>query len=165
MVCLSTTLQMASQLPETTDILSSQSVRKWCSFKMMRGPQTNLCWEDLSSFTLVSWPISFNMIGLYSYYFLVTYFVKLGNTFPPSFDKKDVLEPAAHPYSGSSDTIVSSEDQYPKVSTTAKPIVVIARSNAVNHVATRLLLSNMESRHSGVPEQDWNAPGLPKLSK
>lgn len=72
------------------------------------------------------------MIGLHYYYFFVTcvHFVKIGNAFPQTSDNKDVLETAAHPYSGSSDTIVSSEDQYPRVSTTAKPIVVMVSSNA-----------------------------------
>lgn len=122
---------------------------------------------NFSSFKHVSRPMSFNMIGLHYYYFFVTciHFVKIGNAFPPSLDKKDTLEPAAHPYSGSSDTIVSSEDQYPKVSTTAKPVIVMVRSNAGNLVATRFLLSHMESRHSGALEQDRDAPGLRKHSK
>lgn len=63
--------------------------------------------------------VSFNMIGLHYCYFLATciHFVKLANAFPPSLDKKDILEAAAHPHSGSSDTIVGSENQYLKVST------------------------------------------------
>lgn len=75
---------------------------------------------NFSSFKQVSKSTSFNMIGVHYSYFFVTciHFVKIGNAFSSSFDKKDVLEPAAHPYSGSSDAIFSSEDQYPKVSTT-----------------------------------------------
>lgn len=60
------------------------------------------------------------MIELHYFYFFVTFiihFVKRGNAFPPSLDKKDILEPAAQPHSGSSDTIVGSENQYLKVYT------------------------------------------------
>lgn len=58
------------------------------------------------------------MIGLHYYYFFVTFihFVKRSNAFPPpSLDKKDILEPAAQPLSGSSDTTVGSENQDLKV--------------------------------------------------
>lgn len=169
MVSLPALLQVVSQLSETTD---TQSLRKSFSVKMVGSPQTHLICNrsmglNFSSFTHISRPISFNMISFHYYYFFVTcfQFVKLGYALPPSFDKKDILESAAHPHSGSSDTIVGSENQYLEVSTTVIPIVVIARSNWGNLIATRLLLSHMESRHSGVLEPDRDAPGLPKHSK
>lgn len=103
------------------------------------------------------------MIGLHYYYFFVTciHFVKLGNAFPQSLDKKDFLERAG----GSSDTIVSLEYQYRKVPNTAKLIFVMARSNAVNHIAAGLLLFDMEPRHSGVLEEYRNVSGFPKHCK
>lgn len=123
--------------------------------------------QNISSFTHFSRPISFNMIGLHYCYFFVTCidFVKLGNAFPPSSDKKDILESAAHPHSGSSDTIVGSENPHLKVSPIAIPIVATPRSNSGNLIGARLLLSHMETRHSGVLEPGRDAPRLPKYSK
>ena len=121
--------------------------------------------QNFSSFTLDLRQISFNMIGLHYCYFFVTciHFVKLGNAFPPPLDKREISKPAAH--SGSSDTIVGSENQYLKVYTLVIPTVVIARSNSGNLIAIRLPLSYMEPRYSGVLEPDRDAPGLPKHSK
>lgn len=44
-------------------------------------------------------------------------------------------------------------------------IIVIARANSRNLIATRWPLSYMEPRHGGVLEPDGDVPGLPKRSK